>query len=138
MAVDVLHLEAWHNVPFPPTPYVWALDPAGAEPVDLTDRTLAMDVRDPQRELGALISLDMAATGTANGLRVLDAAAGMFRIQIGQTALQSAWNAALAAGLMKAGHPVRLVYDILATDPDGFTEPVCEGDFVLWPGKTLS
>lgn len=128
-----LRLTGRRNTPFPPDTYAFA--DAGA-PINLTGKTAAMDVRAVAGTGSALISLDMAADAAANGIWFTDTVGGVLRIQISQAAMQSAWDAAYATGLMKAGQAAPLVYDLLLCSADGVREAWLEGDFVIEAGVT--
>lgn len=127
-------LTGFRNVPFPPE--VITFTEAGVAR-NFTGKTFAMDVRALAGTGPALISLNVATDDTMDGVRAVNAAAGQLRFQIGQAAMQAAWDAAYAAGLMKAGEPVALVYDLLVIDTDGLPEAVIEGSFTIHPGVTL-
>lgn len=134
--MDTLTVDqaGWRNAPFPDD--VFAFEDVGVA-VNLTGKTAAMDVRAVAGEGAALISLDMAASASADGIWFVDATSGELRIQIDQASMQAAWDAAKAAGLMKAGEAAPLVYDLLIIGPDGVAEAWIEGAFVIYPGVTL-
>lgn len=134
METTAYSLRGWRNVPFPPDVRTFTDDDGVAVP--LTDRTLAMDVRVTPGTGTALISIDMAPNESGDGFWVLDAGAGQFRIQIGKAALQAAWDAVYAAGLIKAGEAAVLYYDVLLTDSDGAIEVPIAGTFTIEPGAT--
>lgn len=130
-------LTGWRNTPFPPDLIQLALDDAGEVPVNLSGKSFAMDVRAIPGEGPALISLDLASDDAANGVRVVNAANGDLRLQIDKPTMQAAWDAAFAAGLMKAGEAAVLFYDLLVIGADSFIECVLEGRFIILPGSTL-
>lgn len=134
MDTVTVDLSGWRNTPFPPD--IHAFSDGGAA-INLSGKTAALDVRAVAGTGAALISLDMAASDTANGIWFLDEAAGEMRFQIDHASMQSAWDAAYAAGLMKAGEPARLVYDLLLISGDGFSEAPIEGAFTIHPGVAL-
>lgn len=135
MKTETLPLAGWRNAGFPPDVFAFASDGA---PVDLTLKSLSMDVRAVAGEGAALISLDTTNTEfLVNGIFLSDAVAGEITIQIDQPAMKAAWDAAYAAGLMKAGEPAPLVYDLRVEDEDGFAEVWLEGPFIINPGVTL-
>lgn len=136
--VPVCDLTGWRNAPFPRSEEIQlAYDDAGDLPVNLTGKTFALDARAVPGEGPALISLNTAPDDEANGVRLVNAGLGILRLQIDQATMQAAWDAALAAGLMKAGEAARLFYDLLVISPDGFVEAVLEGRFIILPGVTL-
>lgn len=130
MTPETVTLEGWRNAPFPPL-----VDRFPG--YSAADKTFALDVRDPKRTLGALISLDTAPDDLANGVRILDEAPARLRYQIDQALMASAYDAALAAGLMRAGEAAELVYDLRVTHADGFVEVWTAGRFIIHAGKTL-
>lgn len=127
-------LEGRRNVPFPPD--VITLTDSGSA-VNLSGMTFAIDVRAVPGEGSALISLDTAASDTADGIWVVNAAAGELRIQIDQASMQAAWDASYAAGLMKAGDPAPLFYDLLVFSSGGIPAAWLAGRFNILPGVTL-
>jgi hypothetical protein len=128
-----LRLTGRRNTPFPPDTYAFA--DAGV-PINLTGKTAAMDVRAVAGAGAALISLNMAADATADGIRFTNAAGGVLRFQISQSVMQGAWDAAYASGLMKAGQAAPLVYDLLIYSADGVQEAWLEGAFIIEAGVT--
>lgn len=133
MDPDNLRLTGRRNTPFPPDTYAFA-DLGVA--INLTGKTAAMDVRAVAGAGSALISLDMAADATSNGIWFTNTVGGIIRIQISQAVMQSAWDAAKAAGLMKAGEAAPLLYDLLIYSADGVQEAWLEGDFIIEAGVT--
>ncbi|WP_420478221.1 hypothetical protein [Brevundimonas sp. FT23028] len=123
-------LNAFRNVPFPPEVLTFS---EGGAPRDFTGKTFAMDVRQVAGTGVALISLNTAPNGTANGVRAVDAAAGQLRIQIDQTTIASVYDAIAT----RAGEVVALVYDLLVIDSAGVPEAIIEGPFIIEPGVTL-
>lgn len=130
MTPESVPLEAWANAPFPPLVDRFP-------DFDATGKTFALDVTDARRTLGVLISLDTAADDSANGVRVLDNNPARLRYQIDQATLAAAYAACLAAGLMRAGESIDLIYDLRVTHADGFVEVWTAGPFTLHAGKTL-
>lgn len=128
-----LELRGWRNAAFPGD----EIQPVylGA-PIDLTDRTYRMQVRRYGGESGTpLIDLETAASATAEGVWPIDEAEGVFRVQIEPATMQAAYDA--VATEIEAGARAELVYDLIATDPDGFTFALIEGAFIIEPGVTL-
>lgn len=132
MQSRTVHLEGWGNVPYPAEELSFGVD---GEPVDLTDKTFALDVRAVAGEGDALISLDSTASTSANGIRV--SSSTDIIIQIDQPTMKAAWEVALDAGLMDPGKTARLTYDLLVEDEDGFAQVWIEGDFIIKPGVVL-
>lgn len=130
MTPELVPLEAWTNVPFPPLVDRFP-------DYDAAGKTFALDVTDAKRTLGALISLDTAADDSSNGVRVVEADPARLRYQIDQATLAAAYAACLAAGLMRAGEDAVLVYDLRVTHADGFVEVWTAGSFTIHAGKTL-
>lgn len=128
-------LTGWRNAPFPPDTYI-VTDEAG-DGIPLADKTFAMDVRRVPGEGPALISLDMAPNESGDGIWVVDATEGEFRIQIGQLAMQAAWDAMFDDSWIKAGMPAVLYYDLLVSGADDIPECWFEGTFTILPGVTL-
>lgn len=134
MTPETFHLTGWRNAPFPPDVFAFEEDAAA---INLTGYTAALDVRAVAGTGTALISLDTTVSTSADGIRLSDAAGGELVIQIDQASMQSAWDAAYAAGLMKAGESAPLVYDLRIVDPDGHAEVWLEGAFTIKAGVTL-
>lgn len=134
MTTQTVHLTGWRNVPFQPDEIGFARH---GVPIDLTGLSFALDVRAVAGTGAALISLDTAANDTANGVRVVDATGGVVRIQIAQADMAAAYDAALVAGLMKAGEDAPLLYDLLLFGADGYPTALIEGSFTIKPGTTL-
>jgi hypothetical protein len=138
MAAQTHNLTGWRNTAFPPKVLRLNNRVDGVlTPINLSGYTFALDVRATPGAGSALISLDTAADDTANGVRVVEAAAGRVRLQIDQATMQAAWEAAYTAGLMKAGEAAPLFYDLLLIHSDGFVEAPLEGQFNIEPGITL-
>lgn len=125
---------AWRNVPFPPDEI--ALSTGGA-PLNLTGKTAAMDVRLPNGG-AVVISLDMAASPSSDGIRFTDPTGGVLIIQIDQPSLQAAYDAAVAAGLVPPGGVAELDYDLLLIGADEVPEVILEGRFIIHPGRTAA
>lgn len=134
MQTETLPLTGWRNTPFPADVIAFV---DGLTPIDLSLKSFALEVRAVAGAGSALISLDTTDSTSANGVRASDAAGGELVVQIDQATMQSAWDAAYAAGLMKAGEPAPLVYDLRVSDEDGFAEVWLEGSFTINPGITL-
>lgn len=130
-----LDLTGWRNAPFPADIHTFT---DGGVAINLSGKTAAMDVRAVAGEGDALISLDMAASSSANGIWFTNSAGGEMRFQISQAVMQAAWDAAYADGMMKAGEAARLVYDLLVFSADGVIEAWIEGPFIIHPGVTLT
>jgi hypothetical protein len=136
MITETLDITGWRNAPFPPYSYAFT-DEEDAAPVDLTGYTAALDVRAVAGTGSALISLDTTVSTSADGIRFSDPTNGVLVIQVDQASMQAAWDAAYAAGLMKAGETAPLVYDLRLEDSDGYAEVWLEGAFNIEAGVTL-
>lgn len=134
MTPAVLDLQAFRNAPFPPDEFSLT---EGGEPLDITDMTFAMDVRAYEGAPSALISIGTADIPGNNGIYVLSGVNGTFRIQITQAAMQSAWDAAYAAGVCRAGETASLVWDLRIEHADGLVEVPLAGAFHINPGVSL-
>ena len=132
----IIDLRGWSNAPFPPDILQLCADDAGEVPQPLAGYRFALDVRIAPGAGSALIALDTAADAASNGVRIMNAAAGEIRIQIGAAQMAAAWNAAHAAGLMTAGAPAALVYDLRVTDTGGLASVWLEGRFTIEAGVT--
>lgn len=132
-----LDLRGWRNAPFPPDIIQLFADDAGSVPLALAGYSFALEVRTAPGVGSALISLDMAADTAANGIWIINAGAGEIRIQIAAAQMAAAWDAAFAAGLMRAGEAAPLVYDLRVTDTGGFASVWLEGQFFIEAGVTL-
>ena len=128
MSPETVSLEGWSTAPFPPVIDRFA-------DYDLVGATLALDVVDARRTLGALISLDTAPNDTANGVRVVEESPARIRYQIDQATMAAAYESARAAGLIKAGEDAELVYDLRVTHSDGVVEVWTAGKFTIHAGK---
>ncbi len=129
MTPEIVPLEGWHSVAFPP-------EVLRFPNYDLTGKTLAMDVRDPLRDLPVLITLNTAADDSANGVRIVGESPARIRVQIDKPTMAAAYATVLAAGLMRAGEDAVLVFDLLAKHEDGFVDPWIEGPFIIHAGTT--
>jgi hypothetical protein len=129
-------LSGFRNAPFPPDEFALRVDGA---PIDLTGFDAIMEVRRyPGQAEPALISIGKSTDG-GDGIFFIDAPGGEIRIQIGQTAMTSAYDAAIAQDESEeeAGDRATLAYDLLLIHPDGFVEAALEGSFTIDPGVTV-
>lgn len=135
MDADAVTIEVWRNAPAPPDEY--QLKDKGGVIIDLSGRTMTMDVRRyPGQPGAALIALNLVED-SANGLRFVDDAQGLFKLQISQPVIQAAYDTVRAENAMRAGQAAELAYDIRILDADGFAWVAMEGDFIIHPGVTL-
>ncbi|MAM40644.1 MAG: hypothetical protein CL949_19565 [Erythrobacter sp.] len=124
-----LRLVARRNAPF-----VWrrqVMD--GLTPVDITGYAFALQLRLYGGAAGsALISLGTTTTVGGEGIRIVDAAAGLFEIVI----LEASLNILPGIHQPEAGDPQTFAYDLRVTPSGGVAEIWLEGDFILHPGTT--
>ena len=125
-------LTAWRNARFAEERHFTESD----QPLDFTSYSDArLEVRQFGAQAGAAaISLDKVVTNI-EGVRFLEPAHGVLRIQIDQATLEAAYDALF--GTNEAGSALKLVYDLVLTGPDGADEIWMQGDFTLNPGVSI-
>ncbi len=126
-------LPIWRNADYAET---WVIadsfDHRGtaADPQDLTGWAFALQVRAYGSPDGTPLLSLVPVTTAVQGVRVIEPAAGQIEIRIDDASLET------LPKNTNQGEPIRLVYDLVATDPTGLRRVYAFGDFIVQPGVT--